>query len=72
MVPKGGYEAAIARGGMMNNVFQSNLAFEQFVQSSGLTYGPQLPQALPAGWDYVGDAGEDRGWSEVSVAGLHI
>jgi hypothetical protein len=62
VVPRGGYEAAAARGGMMAATFQSNLEFEKFQEASRHTYGPVVYQTIPDGWEYVGDAGEDRGW----------
>ena len=61
--PEGGYKEVASRNGAFNAMFEDNKGFRQFVQSSGVTF--QVPVTLisevPLG--FVGDTGEDRGWS---------
>lgn len=64
VVPRGGYEATMERGGMLSRIVTLNSEWVEFVRSSGETANVPAPRPLPDGWEYVGDDGGDRGWSE--------
>jgi len=62
-IPHGGYEAAVARGGALHDLFLSNVEYRDWLENTGQTFIPQGNDELP--WfGYVGDDGTDRGWSE--------
>lgn len=63
VVPRGGYEATLERGGMISRIVAANSEFQQVVRSSSVLDNAPDPQPLPRGWEYVGDNGIDRGWS---------
>ena len=72
VIPRGGYGAAITRGGALSEIFQSNLDFRAQVLQSGLTFQPTAPPDPQEGFLYVGDDGLDRGWSQEGLVGLDI
>jgi hypothetical protein len=65
-IPYGGYEAAVARGGALHDLFFANAEYRTWLQNSGQTFLPQGHDEVP--WfGHVGDDGGDRGWSERPV-----
>jgi hypothetical protein len=72
VIPCGGYGAAIARGGALSEIFQSNLDFRAQVLQSGQTFQPAVLPTPPEGFLYIGDNGLDCGWSQEGLVGLDI
>jgi hypothetical protein len=61
VIPRGGYAAAIARGGTLSEVFKSNAEFRAQVVQSGKVFQPTVMQDAPEGFVHVRDKGLDRG-----------
>jgi hypothetical protein len=72
VIPYRGYGAAIARGGALSEIFQSNLDFRAQVLQSGQTFQPAVLPTPPEGFLYIGDNGLDRRWSQEGLVGLDI
>ena len=61
VIPRGGYAAAIARGGTLSEVFKSNAEFRAQVVQSGEVFQLAVMQDALEGFVHVGDEGLDRG-----------
>jgi hypothetical protein len=59
VIPRGGYAAAIARGGTLSEVFKSNAEFRAQVVQSGEVFQPIVIQDALEGFVHVRDKGLD-------------